>query len=293
MVENKAAVYQNLTQTQLDAEYDNRAKVLNSADHLQWYADVSKEYRQTALCELDVAYGNSKMENLDIFFPDGDNEKKQRPVHVFFHGGYWRALSKNEFSYVARGLMKSNAICVVMNYDLIPNINMDQLVQQCRQSLYWVWQNIEQYGGDRNHITLSGHSAGGHLVAMMMSTDWTRLDDSCPINLVKSGVSISGLFDLEPIRLCFLNKSLSLNETSAKNNSPLFYKNESEGELICYYGSLEGKEYRSQSDRLAEQWQNTTSAVLNGHDHFSCMRELYDPNSFLAESIQRQLTKKY
>ncbi len=282
-------VYQNLTQEELDAEYNNLKKVTDSAEHIQWYTQTSEDYRQTVICELDVAYGVSEMERLDIFFPNGKLKGKNRPVHLFFHGGYWRALDKIDFSYVAKGFENSDAICIVVNYDLVPNVNMDELVDQCRQSLLWTWHHIEEYGGDKNNISLSGHSAGGHLVAMMMATDWPKLDHHCPVDLIKAGVSISGLFDLEPIRLCFLNDTLGLDEKMAANNSPLCLTNRSCGELINYYGDLEGVEYRSQSDRLAEKWSRMISVGLEGHNHFTLMHDMYKPDSLLSMKLQQQL----
>ncbi len=282
-------VYQSFTQSQLDAEYNNLAKVSDSAEHLKWYSQTSEKYRQTATFDLDIAYGETVAEKLDIFYPNGERKGDKRPVHIFFHGGYWRALDKSDFSYVANAFENSDAICIVVNYALIPNVDMNELVEQCRQSLLWVWHNIEGFGGDKNNITLSGHSAGGHLVAMMMATDWPLLNVDCPVDLVKAGISVSGLFDLEPIRLCFLNDTLRLNEQMVSNNSPLFLGTLSSSELISYYGNLEGIEYRRQSDDLAKKWSNVTSIPLEGHNHFTFMHEMYTPDSELSRKLQQQL----
>ena len=289
MKNDRVLVYRDLTQKQLDREYNNLEKVSNSAEHLQWYSETSSNYRQTAVCEMNVEFGVSDTETLDIFFPNGNREARNRPVHVFFHGGYWRALDKSDFSYIAKGFENTHAICIVVNYALIPTINMDELIEQCRNSMRWIWHNIGNFGGNKNNITISGHSAGGHIVAMMMAADWPALDFDCPTDLIKAGVSISGLFDLEPIRLCFLNDSLALDEQIVANNSPLHFENRSNGELISYYGDREGIEYRRQSDQLAEKWSRTISVSLKEHDHFTFMHEMYDPKSDLSLMLQRQL----
>ncbi|MEJ2177121.1 MAG: alpha/beta hydrolase [Gammaproteobacteria bacterium] len=238
--------------------------------------------------EREIKYGPSKSETLDLFFPNGESGgPAARPIHVFFHGGYWRALHKNDFSYVANAFSGSNAICAVVNYGLVPEVTLDELVEQCRRAMIWIWRNIADFGGSPHRITASGHSAGGHLVGMMMATDWTKYYHLCPADLVKGGVAISGLFDLEPIRLCFLNQTLKLDADSARRNSPMYLPNRNLSELVCYFGALEGSEYRWQSETLASKWKRTEAIVLPGHDHFTIARELNDPGSEISKRVRR------
>ncbi len=166
---------------------------------------------------------------------------------------------------------------------------MAELVEQCRNALVWVWNEINRYGGDKDNITISGHSAGGHLVGMMMATDWPRCQHSCPTNLIKGGVSLSGLFDLEPIRLCFLNDTLGLSSQSALENGPIHFNNRSHGEMICFFGNLEGAEYRRQSESIAGKWTRTRAMSLAEHDHFTIVRELDQPDSQISKVIRGQL----
>lgn len=283
-------VYKNLTQSALDAEYNNQDKVPDAKEHIAWYTETSRQVRQAMGSERDIRYGPSEFETLDLFFPNGESGgPAARPVHVFFHGGYWRALHKDDFSYVANAFSGTNAICVVVNYALVPNVSLDELVDQCRRSMVWLWQNIATYGGNPHRVTVSGHSAGGQLVGMMLATDWPRLHHLCPSDLVKGGVSLSGLFDLEPIRLSFLNQTLDLDAARARDNSPLHLPNRNRGELLCYFGSLEGTEYRWQSESLAEQWPRTAAIALPRHNHFTIVRELNDPGSQISRKIRRQM----
>lgn len=283
-------VYNGMSQSKLDAEYNNTEKVENAADHLVWYGASSEHTRQVMGSELNILYGSSNDETLDLFFPNGESGgPAARPVHVFFHGGYWRALHKDDFSFVANLLSGSNGICAVVNYALVPAVSFDELVAQCRRAMVWLWQNIADYGGNPHRLTISGHSAGGHLVGMMMSTDWPKQHHLCPSDLVKGGVSLSGLMDLEPIRLCFLNETLGLTPEVAKRNSPIHLSNRGRGELTCYYGKLEGAEYRKQSEDLAAKWARTDARGLANHDHFSIARELISPDSEISRRIRRQM----
>ena len=131
---------------------------------------------------------------------------------------------------------------------------MDELVRQCRAGLGWVYRNAESFGGDPDRIFISGHSAGGHLVAIMMATKWPGLDAQSPAlrgDLIKGGCGISGLYDLEPIRLCFLNEDLNLNKKVADRNSPVQLWPAGPAPLVLAVGGEEGPEYLRQSEDLA------------------------------------------
>ncbi len=283
-------VFRHFDRDGLDAEYNNRAKVADSGETLAGYIRRSGEIRKELPGVPDVPYGPSAAEVLDIF-PTGTAGKAgvPAPVHVFFHGGYWQALGKSEFSYVANALAGMDALTIIVNYALIPGVAMDELVAQCRRALVWTWNHAPEYGGDPSRIVISGHSAGGHLVGMMAATDWPALDPGCPRNLVKRGLSISGLMDLEPIRLCYLNEVLGLDGDAARRNSPVLLENRSGTELLCVYGDLEGEEYRRQSDSLAARWEHTASRPLEGHDHFSIAMMLDQPQSVLSSLLREMM----
>jgi len=168
-------------------------------------------------------------------------------VHVFVHGGYWHRLDKTDFSFVA-GACRETAT-VVVNYALVPTVDLDELVRQVRASVAWVHANARSFGGDPARITVSGHSAGGHLVAMLLATDWPQF--GVPADVVKAGCAISGLYDLEPIRLCYLNEVLGLTPESARHNSPVHLKPTGRAPLVLAVGADEGPEYHRQTTDLA------------------------------------------
>ncbi len=283
-------VFRDYDRAALDAEYNNRAKVKDAADWLARYASESQKTRAELSCRLDLAYGPGPGETLDVFPAPGPGAA---PIHVFIHGGYWHRLDKADFSFVARGLVPAGAAVVVIDYALIPSVDMDELVRQCRASIAWVWKNAASFGGDPQRIFVSGHSAGGHLVAMLMSTDWQAFDAALPADVVKAGCGISGLYDLEPIRLCYLNDVLKLTPEAARLNSPVHHPPRRSGPLLLAVGALEGPEYHRQNQDLAEVWwsRGLPCEVLDmaGHHHFSIVAELLDPKSTLSRLLAEQM----
>jgi arylformamidase len=272
----------------LDRQYNNRAKVADFADYLARYARESEATRRALRCRLDVAYGTKPGETLDVFPAPGSGPA---PIHVFIHGGYWMALDKREFSFVARGLQPAGAAVVVINYALIPTVDMDELVRQCRASIAWVHANAGSFGGDRERIFVSGHSAGGHLTAMQLAADWPAF--GLPAEPIKGGCAISGLHDLDPIRLCYLNDTLKLTPEEARRNSPIYLAPRTRAPLLIPVGGDEGPEYHRQTETLAAVWgkYGVPCEVLDmaGINHFSIVSQLEDPASELSRAIQRQM----
>jgi len=280
-------IFRGYDREALDREYDNRRKVPNTAEVLAWYAGESEAARRAMHWRIDTPYGTWPGERLDVL----PAARTGSPVQVFIHGGYWHRLDKADFSYVARGFAPSGVAVVVINYTLMPGVTMDELVQQCRASIAWVYRNAASFGGDRNRIFISGHSAGGHLVAMLMATDWSAF--GAPVDIVKGGCGISGLYDLEPIRLCYLNDILKLSEEDARRNSPVLLPAPRAGSLLLAVGEQEGPEYHRQTDDLATAWrkQGFESDVMPmpRDDHFSIAVKLGDPASTLSHAILRQM----
>ncbi len=283
-------VFRDYDRAALDREYDNRAKVPDFAQHLERFATRSAQARASLPCRLDVRYGADAAQTLDIFTAAAPGAS---PVHVFYHGGYWKALDKSDFDYVAFAQHGLGAATVVVNYALMPAVSMDELVRQCRAALAWVWHNAPSFGGDRRRIHVSGHSAGAHLIAMLLATDWSRFDASLPSDPIRGACGISGLYDLEPIRLCYLNEDLGLSAEEAARNSPVRLERCSGGELLLAVGALEGAEYLRQTTDLADAWsqagERPSTLVLPGMDHFAIVGLLDDPHSELSGAIRRQM----
>lgn len=270
---NGAILYRGYDRAGLDGQYDNRNKVpgFDFATFLAEYEARSQAARSRHDCVLDLAYGSHPGERLDIF----RSAEPDAPVHVFFHGGYWRLLDKRDFSYVADGIVPHGVTLVVVNYALIPTVSMGELLAQCQRALGWVAANIGAYGGRAERMSVSGHSAGAHIASMLLATTGTpALTNVC---------AISGIFDLEPIRHCFLNDVLQLSADDVGRYSPRRLPRLQWAPLTVVVGEREGDEYLRQSSEIQSAWSGDGDQpqlhVLPGVDHFSARAQLGDPAS--------------
>ena len=281
-------LYRGYDRAGLDAQYDNRAKVPDFEEYNERRTTFSEEARASYDCRLDVAYGPSRAERLDVFPADG-----AAPVQVFFHGGYWMRHDKRDYDYIARAFRPAGAAFVNVGYALVPSVSLDELVRQCRAALAWVWRNADSFGADRTRIFASGNSAGGHLAAMMAATDWPAFDADLPRDLIKGACAISGIYDLEPIRLCFLNDTLGIDHAEVARLSPIALEPRGGSATLLAVGDLEGPEFVRQAEDMAAAWRSRGARVdvrvLAGIDHFSILVELEDPASPLSRAIHAQM----
>lgn len=285
---------QRLDPAWLTAQYDNRARVHDFARHLQRWAEASALARTAPGLRLDVPYGDGEKETLDIFpattAPDAAGPA---PVLVFIHGGYWRALDKSDFSFVAPAFNAAGAAVVVPNYALCPAVTVEHICVQVARAVAWVWRNAAAHGFDPSRIALAGHSAGGHLVAMALSCRWKELGADLPAQPVTGALSISGLFDLEPIRHTpMLQSDLHLTPASVARVSPAFFPRPKGPKLFTTVGLDESDEFLRQNKLIRDQWGPTAVPVCEtvpGTNHFSVLNTLADPASRLHELALRLL----
>ena len=271
----------------LEQQYNNRARVPDHASHLQKWATASAHTRTHAPCVLDVAYGDGPNETLDIF----PTTVPHAPVLVFVHGGYWRSLDKADHSFVAPSFTAEGALVLVPNYALAPSVTLETLTLQVARAVEWAWRHAAAHGGDPSRIVVAGHSAGGHLAAMMLSCRWKQLADDLPAQLVQGALSLSGLYDLEPLRHTpFLQADLRLTPASVKRLSPAFFPRP-KGKLVSLVGALESEEFLRQNQLIRDVWGPTAVPVcetVEGADHFSILKHLADPDS-RVHALGRQL----
>ncbi|WP_137892251.1 alpha/beta hydrolase [Ramlibacter sp. 2FC] len=266
-----------------DRMYNNRALVPDHAEHLARWARESEAARRTLPCRLDLAYGEGPNETLDLF----PAARADAPVLVFIHGGYWRSLDKADHSFVAPEFTQQGACVVIPNYALCPAVTVPQITLQMVKALAWTWRHVAEHGGDPHRICVVGHSAGGHLAAMLLACVWKSWAPDLPAALVRRALSISGLHDLAPIRRTpFLQASLHLTPAQVAKASPAKLPAPRQGRLYSVAGGDESAEFLRQCALIREAWGARAVPVcetLPGLDHFSVMQSLVTPGSRLNQ----------
>ncbi|MGE0118811.1 MAG: alpha/beta hydrolase [Dongiaceae bacterium] len=274
------SIYLDYDRAALDLQYNNQRRVPGFDDYVAGWQRESARVRAALPGPRDVAFGPTADEVLDIYTParaDG-----AAPVQVFYHGGYWRSFKASDFAFVAERLVEAGALAVIVNYALVPTVRIGELVRQCRAALAWVHANIARYGGDPRRIYVSGHSAGGHLTAMMTAAA-PQPGEPDTRGLVRGGVALSGLYDLEPIRLCYLQETLQLTPAEVTACSPARHLPAASAPLALAYGAEESAEFARHSTEygraLGERGIACSVRALAGHNHMSICTALADARS--------------
>lgn len=272
----------------LDAQYNLRARVPEFQSYFDRYDRMSAAFRQNAKGCLDLAYGPGARQGIDLFLPDA----KAPPLAVFIHGGYWQSQDRKRFSFVAAPLIEAGAAVALIGYDLAPEVGMDAIVGQIRAGIAWLYKNGAELGYDPDQLVVSGHSAGGHLSAMALATDWAS-EGALPDDLVKGICPISGIFDLEPIRLCYLNDVLGMDFEQARRYSPIRLPPRTRCPVTVTVGERETAAFLEQSRRYADHLRAAgvacELAVQPDLDHFSIVEAMAEPGSLTAQALCRQL----
>lgn len=275
----------------LDAQYNNRARIPDHAAIFERWKQASELARTQAGAQLDLPYGDGPGETLDVFPPMAP-VPGGAPVLVFIHGGYWRSLDKADHSFVAPSFTADGALVVVPNYALAPAVTVEHITLQMARALAWVWRHAAAHGGDPQRIVVAGHSAGGHAAAMLLSCRWKQVSDDLPANLVSRALSISGLYDMEPLRhTSFLQPDLRLTPVSVARLSPAFFPRP-KGQLYAVVGADESDEFLRQNRLIRDVWGPTSVPVcetIPGTNHLTVLHNLADPGGRTHDLALRQL----
>ncbi|TPL83188.1 alpha/beta hydrolase [Mesorhizobium sp. B2-3-13] len=242
-------------------------------DHVADFDDIVAEIvarsaaTRAALPMLaDVAYGPHDAERLDLFFPEGP--RKDLPVHIFIHGGYWRMFTRNDYSYIAETVTSAGAIAVVIDYALMPAVRMAAIVDQVRRARQWVLDNIAGHGGDPGRLSVSGHSAGAHLATFLFN------EGSAP----SAALLLGGLYDLKPLQHSFLEPLIGLTDTEVEAFSPLSKSHSPRTKVTVLVGERETEPFHQQAslfaDRLTGQGLSVSKGVLKDRNHMDSVRDL-------------------
>lgn len=275
-----------------EAEYNNRARVPEYPEIFARWVRDAEDYRAEMLkrgrAELGLSYGDTPRQIIDLFPPEAG---ETAPLALFIHGGYWRSLDPSSFSHMARGLNERGVAAAVVGYDLCPIVTVGDIIEQIRRACVFLWLRFGR------RLMVSGHSAGGHLAAAMVATDWHALYPKAPPDLVPAGYAISGVFDLTPLIGLSMNQDLRLDAEEARRVSPLFWPVAPGRVLDAVVGDLESREFKRQSRTIVEAWRK--GLAQTGYqefpgNHFTVLDALADPASAtvariagLAEGVSR------
>ena len=267
-----------VAQAEFDAQYNPSLALPDPTAPGKHFVATAERARATLPCTLNVPYGPTLDETLDIFPADQPNA----PVFVFIHGGYWRALSSKEFSGVALGLHAQGITTVVIHYALCPRVTIDEIVRQTRAALAWTLRNIQHYGGDPARVAIGGHSAGGHLTAMALQTEWAE-DYGLPQDPFVAAIPFSGLFDIEPLRFSYLQPAIQLDDGIIRRNSPAFTVRPCKTPIWITWGGNESTEFARQAQIYHQAWQTAGNPselrAVPGANHFTVIGGFEDANS--------------
>lgn len=262
-----------------ERHYNARAAVSDHGDYFARWERRSASFRETARCRLGLSYGDSARQEFDLFMPESGGDAP--PLVMFIHGGYWQGLDKSLFSFTAEALVAAGAAVAVVGYELCPAVRIDDIVDQIRAAVGFLKNNAGDLGFDGERLYISGHSAGGHLTAMVIAD-----------GIGSGGVSISGLFDLAPLINTSINQKLGLDAASARANSPLFMTPRGDAPLLLVVGGDESTGFHDQSDRLAAAWGARCRRLdILGRNHFSVVEGMADPDSALFNAIKDMVFK--
>ncbi|NCF83025.1 MAG: alpha/beta hydrolase fold domain-containing protein [Proteobacteria bacterium] len=235
----------------LESQYNARASIPDHPEIFARWARESAAVRQQLSGHVGMAYGSDPGERLDWYPATGSGP---RPILYFVHGGYWRSLDKDDFTFIVPALHQLGLDVVVVNYGLCPRVTVAEIVAQVRRGLTWTKDRASEYGADPGRIYLTGHSAGGHLVAMLMATDWDGEGRADVGTAIRGGLAISGIYELEPLCHTSINIEARLDTAEAIALSPVLKVPTVAAPLALAVGDDESDEFKRQSLALANAW---------------------------------------
>jgi arylformamidase len=270
------------------AQFNARAAVPDHARIFTRWQKDSAHVRRTHAGLLDLAYGDSTGERLDLF----PASRREAPLLVFIHGGWWRSLDKSDFSFIAPAYLQAGFNVALTNYTLAPAATLEEITRQQLRALCWLYRNAEQYDIDPRRIVVAGHSAGGHLAAMMLAARWPLFADDLPADLVRGGVLMSGLYDLTPVQHAdYVNVDLCLKTEHIGPLSPAFMPKAGDAPFITAVGGLESDEFKRQNALIGSCWSDNLFAdvALPDCNHLTICDAFATPGDPLLEATMKLL----
>jgi arylformamidase len=283
-------VWLDMDQAELDAAYDQSKYAPNMAQIIERYAANSEAVRARLGAPQRHAYGPTPDEALDVY----TTKRANAPINIFIHGGAWRRGLAKDYAYPAELFVHAGAHYVVPDFINVTqaNASLMPMAEQVRGAVAWVYRNARSFGGDPDHIYVSGHSSGGHLAGVVLVTDW-RKDFNLPADTVKGGLCCSGMFDLKPVRLSARSSYVSFTDEMEHALSSQRHLDKLNCPVIVAYGTLETPEFQRQSRDFAAAVKAAGKPVqllvAEGYNHFEILETLANPYGLLGRAVLAQM----
>jgi len=283
-------VWLDMDQAELDAAYDQNVYAANLQQVVNRYASNSEGVRVLLGAPRRFAYGPTSIEGLDVFV----TKNPDAPVHIFIHGGGWRSGLAREYAFLAELFVHAGAHLVIPDFAWVHDLgdSLMPMAEQVRRAVAWVYSNARTFGGDPDRIFISGHSAGGHLAGVILTTDWGK-DFNLPDDTVKGGLFCSGMFDLEPVRLSARSAYVKFTDEMETALSPQRHLDKLNAPVIVAYGTLETPEFQRQSRDFADAVRKAGKPVQllvgEGYNHFEIIETLANTYGILGRSVLKQM----
>ena len=270
----------------LEKGYNVRLLVDDFDGLIEKWSNWSKDFRSNVDSSLNCQYGSGEKDKLDIFRCG----KPNAPLFIFIHGGYWQRGDKSIYSFVAQSFLSSGIDVAIIGYQLCPEATMTNIVEKIRVAIVWIWNNADNYSISKHKINVSGHSAGGHITGMILATDWSIISKELPQDIVKTGIPISGLYQLDPLRETTIADALGLNDEESLALSPHFYQPLTEAPILVTLGAGETPEFHWQTDNFVNKWKGY-KAPLDYYaepdvDHFGIVERLANSESQIFTKVK-------
>jgi len=280
-------LYKGFREGEIEFQYNPRVSVPEYPQLAKQRSEESRKARAALKSWLNVPYGNSSRQVLDIY----PAAKPNAPVLLYIHGGYWRSGSKDDNCYFAPTFVQRGATVVLTEYDLCPTVTVTDIVRQTRSAIAWVYRNISQYGGDPSKLYISGHSAGGHLVALALAHDWEK--EGLPRDIIKGATATSGVYDLDMVMHVSVNDEIRMTPDIARENNPFLRPPLPVCPMIIAVGGAEPKGWQQMSQDFfklcKEHGVDCDYLEIPGANHYTLSHHLANPQSSLSQAMFNQM----
>ena len=271
----------------IEYHFTPRLTVANAAELMGALPGRAERARAALTSEIDVRYGPNPKETFDIFAAASDAKGTPPPAQIFIHGGYWRAMDKSDYSHLATDVVAAGVTHISLNYDLCPDVTLDTIVEEIKRAVIYIYQNANALGIDAERLYISGHSAGGHLTAMMMRQNWT--DAGLPKDVFKGAMPVSGAFEPEAIMHTSINEDVRLDLDMARRNGLLDGPPLVAAPVLALVGGAEPEGFHTLSESYVALCEDAEKHTVADANHFTVLDQIFQKDGDFFAAMMAQI----